>query len=520
MNIPSTPCPLCGEPCDERGGKIGKYDCYHPREYQRIISAQEVRLERTGIWADMGTGKTVASLTAIDSLHFAGLIQRVLVVAPLRVAQTTWPDEAEKWYHLRNVVVIPIVGSAAKRERLLAQFLPGQQVGDFVTVETRPQVYTINYENLPWLIKKLGKGNWPFDMVIADESTKLKGFRLNGGTERAKAMARPVIWKKINRFVELTGTPSPNGLQDLWGQAWFLDGGERLMRTYEAFKERWFYPKFDEYGISPHAHTQGDIEKHLKDIVVSIRAADYFDVKKPIPNTIYVDLPKEVRLKYRDMEREMFMQIQELVDNNRGAATVHDIEAVNAASRTMKCLQLASGAAYLPQELDEDGKPIGPRKWVEMHDAKIKALEDILEEAAGMPVLVAYHFKSDLVRLKKAFPKGRELDKNPQTQRDWNEGKIPVMFAHPASAGHGLNLQDGGNIVVFFSHDWNLEFFQQIIERIGPVRQIQAGHDRPVFIHYIVARDTVDEMVMERREGKKEVQEILLEAMKHKGIIT
>jgi SNF2 family DNA or RNA helicase len=193
------------------------------------------------------------------------------------------------------------------------------------------------------------------------------------------------------------------------------------------------------------------------------------------------------------MEREMFVQIGQ-----------HGVEAFSAASRTIKCLQLANGAAYV----DDDGR------WVDVHDAKLQALESVIEEAAGMPVLVAYHFKSDLARLQRAFPKGRVLDTESQTITDWNSGRIPVLFAHPASAGHGLNLQDGGNILVFFGHWWSLEEHQQIIERIGPTRQAQAGHNRAVFIHHIVAIDTVDELVLKRLETKREVQDLLLEAMK------
>ena len=233
----------------------------------------------------------------------------------------------------------------------------------------------------------------------------------------------------------------------------------------------------------------------MRDLCLSLDARDYFDISEPIVNVIRVELPTKARRLYKDMEREMFLALE--------CGT--EVEAFNAASKTIKCLQLANGAIYTDDTCSA---------FAEIHDAKLQALEDVIEEAAGMPVLVAYHFKSDLARLQRAFPKGRALDKDPQTIRDWNAGKIPVLFAHPASAGHGLNLQDGGNILAFFGHWWGLEQFQQIIERIGPTRQAQAGHDRPVFIHHIVAADTVDEIVMARRETKREIQDLLLEAMK------
>lgn len=246
-------------------------------------------------------------------------------------------------------------------------------------------------------------------------------------------------------------------------------------------------------------NAQAEIQEAVKDICITIDAKDWFDLQDPIVNTIYVDLPPAARKLYQRMEKEMFMEIES-----------DPVEAANAADRTMKCLQLANGAVYVGED--------DTRRWEHVHDGKIQALQEVVEEAAGMPVLVAYHFKSDLERLLKAFPKvGRHLDQDPQTIRDWNAGKIRVLFAHPASAGHGLSLQDGGNILVFFGHNWNLEEFQQMIERIGPTRQMQAGHDRPVFIHHIVARDTVDEVVMQRRESKRAVQDLLLDYMKVKG---
>jgi SNF2 family DNA or RNA helicase len=240
---------------------------------------------------------------------------------------------------------------------------------------------------------------------------------------------------------------------------------------------------------------QVEIQEKLKDVCLTISAKDWFDLRQPIVTNIEVILPVKARKHYNEMEKEMFTSLD----------TGHAIEAFNAAAKTQKCLQIANGAMYVGE---------GAIEWTELHKAKLDALDSVIEEAAGMPVLVAYHFKSDLARLLKAFPQGRQLDKNPQTIRDWNEGKIPVLFAHPASAGHGLNLQDGGNIIVFFGLNWNLEEHLQIIERIGPTRQLQAGYDRPVFIYRIIAKDTVDDLVLERLETKKEVQEILMTAMK------
>jgi len=451
---------------------------YTPRAYQGPITDHIIDNPRCGVWAGMGLGKTVATLTAIDLLFLTGEITKpVLVVAPLRVARTTWPDEVEKWNHLKNMTVVPVLGNETQRAMALRK---------------PAHVYTINYDNLVWLLDYLN-GEWPFSMVVADESTKLKGFRLRQGTKRAKALAR-VAHAKCDRFVNLTGTPAPNGLVDLWGQTWFLDAGQRLGRTFQAFSDRWFRTSYDGYGLEPMPHSQAEIEGKLRDLCLSLRAEDYFDIKKPIENKIYVDMPPPARALYLDMEREMFMQLEG-----------HEVEAFNAASRTMKCLQLANGAAYVDEKAT---------MWKEVHAAKLDALEEIIEEAAGMPVLVAYHFKSDLARLQARFKQGKVLDKNPKTMKDWNAGKIPLLFAHPASAGHGLNLQDGGNILAFFSLNWNLEEHQQIIERIGPTRQLQAGYNRPVFIHYIMAANTVEDMIFERLQGKKSVQDILLEAMR------
>lgn len=458
---------------------------FTPREYQHAIIEQVLDLPRCAIWAGMGMGKSVGTLTALDILELTEP-GPALVLAPLRVATSTWPDEAAKWAHLSNVEVSAVVGTPEERRAALK----------------RPAtIYTTNYDNLPWLVEHFGN-KWPFRKVVADESTKLKSFRLRQGGKRAHALGR-VAHCKIDRFIELTGTPSPNGLVDLWGQAWFLDQGVRLGRSFEAFKSRWF--QSIQVGTDRHAvrldplpFAQEQIEDRLRDLCLSLDARDWFDISEPIVNVIRVELPAKARRLYRDMEREMFLALD--------CGT--EVEAFNAASKTMKCLQLANGAIYTDAQCSA---------FAEVHDAKLQALEDVIEEAAGMPVLVAYHFKSDLARLQRAFPKGRALDKNPQAIRDWNAGKIPVLFAHPASAGHGLNLQDGSNILAFFSVNWNLEEHQQIIERIGPTRQAQAGHKRPVFIHFILASDTVDELVLRRLQTKREVQDILLDAIKLKG---
>jgi len=363
-------------------------------------------------------------------------------------------------------------------------------------------VYTCNYENLSWLVAHYGE-RWPFGHVIADECTRLKGFRLKQGTQRARALGT-IAHTKIRHFTGLTGTPSSNGLLDLWGQMWFVDAGQRLGRSFEAFRQRWFQKSFDGYGCAPLPFAQEEIQAAIRDVCLAIDAKDYFDLKTPIVNNIYVELPVAARKKYIEMEREMFTQIEG-----------RDVEAFNAAARTQKLLQLCNGAVYVDPLIESDAHPKA-KEWRELHDVKLDALESIVEEAGGMPILVSYEFRSDLARILRAFPQARVLDAKQSTEDDWNAGKIPMLLAHPMSAGHGLNLQDGGNILVFFSSNWSLELDMQIIERIGPVRQLQSGHDRNVYIHRIIASDTVDEVVMARREDKRTVQDVLLESLRRK----
>lgn len=461
---------------------------FKPWKYQGIAIDFMADHPRCNLWAGMGMGKTVSALTLLHAVYnIVGESDPTLVLAPYRVAASTWPNEARRWQHLADLTVSAAVGTA--EERLAA-------------LRKTAQVYTINYDNLPWLCDQFEGKPWPFKRVIADESTRLKSFRIRQGAVRAQRIGKHAH-ANVTGWVNLTGTPSPNGLKDLWGQQWFIDQGQRLGWTYSAFEQRWFAYRRERDAVTgrpdiktvilPGADEQ--IHARLADCTLSLNPRDWFNIREPIQKVVEVDMPPAVWRKYRELERKYIAEIDG-----------HQVDAVNAAAKSIKLLQLANGAVYY-----EEGK------HVEVHDEKLEALASIIEEAAGAPVMVAYHFKPDLARLQRAFPKGRVLDKKPQTIDDWNAGRIPILFAHPQSAGHGLNLQDGGNILVFYSHWWDLEQHDQIIERLGPMRQLQAGHDQWVYIYYIVVRNTMDETVMERRTSKRSVQDLLLDYMRRRA---
>lgn len=467
---------------------------FDPRPWQPAMIDHAIEHPRSALFAGMGVGKGVSALSALDAVSLVDDVYPALVLGTLRVARKVWSTEAAKWSHLKHLRVQKVIGTTAERATALRQ--PGD-------------LFTLNYENLPWLVDRLGE-DWPFKTVIADESTRLKNFRLRQGGKRAQALGK-IAHKRVRRWINLTGTPSPNGLRDLWGQTWFLDEGQRLGRTFDGFEQRWFaYKRITDAitkkpGIVPVIMPSADREIHdrIRDLCLSVDLADYVDLQEPIYTQVKVDLPPKARALYRDMEREMFIAL----------AGGHEIEAVNAASKTIKCLQLANGAVYL----DPDATESTVREFVEVHDRKLEALADIVGEAGGMPVIVAYQFKSDLARLLKAFPQGRVL-RTEQDEDDFKAGRIPILFAHPASAGHGIDgFQDVTNIMVFFGHWWDLELRDQIIGRIGPVRQMQSGHNRPVFIYDIVAEDTVDELVLARHNTKRSVQDLLLDAMKRRA---
>ena len=454
------------------------------RTYQWDIAHHIIDNPRCAVWASMGLGKTLATLVAIDMLDLLEDVKPVLIIAPLRVAKSTWPSEVKKWPVTQHLTCVFGGGTTKEREAAFAK---------------KADIYTINFESIPWLVEHF-EDLWPFKTVVVDESTRLKSYRTQQGSIRAKFLAR-VAHRYVNRMILLTGTPAPQGLTDLWGQMWFLDKGRRLGASFRAYEQRWF--RSEQVGASryakrlmPLAHARAEIEHALKDVCLTIDAKDHLTAEEPIHNVIPVALPPRAREIYDQMEQKFFAELDE-----------NDIEALSAAAKSMKCLQICAGAMYLEGKNDE---------WEVVHDEKIQALESVIEEAGGTPVLVAYKFKSDLARLLKAFPKGRALDQKSETIEQWNAGQIPVMFAHPQSAGHGLSLQHGGNILVFFSLDWSLEYYLQVIERIGPARQKQSGYDRPVFVHYLTVPDSVDELVLERLREKKSVQDVLLHAMKRR----
>jgi len=452
---------------------------FEPRDYQHRAIEHVRSLPACALHVGMGLGKTVAVLTALDHLMVLGEVRRVLVLAPLRVAVSTWPGEIAKWDHLQHLTVAVATGSAADRRNTIAQ-------GAMITC--------VNYDNAAWLVEQYG-ADWPWDTVVADESSRLK----NPSAKRFKALrgVRNRLNSPIKRWINLTGTPAPNGLLDLWSQVYLLDRGQRLGNRFYTFRSRYFRPTgYKGYKFVPHDWTQSKIEGEIADLCLTLQAEDYLTLSPLIINDIYVDLPPQAAAIYRDLETHFYVELEK-----------GDVDAGTAATLSMKCLQAASGALYL----DDD-----PSDWQTIHDAKIEALVDVIEEAAGAPVLVAYHWQSDLARLRAAFPQAQTLDAHGKVLDAWNRGEVPLLLVHPASCGHGLNLQDGGNILVFFSHWWALEDYLQVIERIGPTRQAQSGHNRPVFLHRLFARGTVDEAVRDRRDQKATVQQALLNHMKRR----
>jgi SNF2 family DNA or RNA helicase len=443
-------------------------------EHQRVGAKFLLDTPRAALWMPMGGGKTPTVLSVLDMLKIAGSnFFPALVIAPKRVAQVVWTGERDKWDAFQGLTITKILGERDDRLKALRR--------------KTTDIYVINYDNVQWLVELFAARSWPFKIVIGDESTKLKNFRLRGGGRRSTALSH--IAKHTGRWINLTGTPITNGLTDLWGQTWFLDFGHRLGRTYTQFLNRWFQE--DPYSRRVVTLPGADKEIHnaLKDITLAFKLEDILpDVKEPLRVPVEVELPPGARKLYDRMEREFFIELM---------STPEGIEAPTAMAKSMKLLQLASGAIYDADRITHD-----------VHDAKIEALQEIAENT-DENLLVAYHFKFDIVRIRRAFPEARVLE----TERDiddWNAGRIKMLLAHPLSAGHGIDLARGGRNIVFFTHTWDLELRQQIIERLGAARQVQIKSGLTVRIYDIIAKETLDVDVLERTTNKLTVQQALM----------
>jgi len=448
-----------------------------PHEYQTIARDFLLATPRGALYADMGMGKTGASLMALETLRFAGFDDPMLVIAPRRVALDTWPDEVAKWEQTKHLRIAPMVGTPEQRLNAL---------------RTPADIHTINYEQLPWLIETVGTDTWPWRAVIADESTKLKGMRTKGqGGLRTNVLA--TIARLTDYWWNLSGTPCPNGLKDLWGQYWYADFGRRLGTTHTAFMQRWFQREWSGYGVKPLAHANAEIHRLIADITLSLRARDWFDLTEPLVQNVVVKMPENLRGQYCELERDMFTELE--------CGT--EIEVFNAGALTGKCMQFANGAVYCPHP-----------QWRPVHTLKLEALESIVNESGGAQVMVAYGFQSDRDRILKAIPDSVDIS-TPKGLAAFKGGAKQVGVAHPASMGHGLDgLQDNCWTLVYFGYTWKLDDHQQILERIGPMRQVQCGHpERLVRVFNIVTEDTLDDVVLDRHRTKRSVQDLLMEYM-------
>jgi len=440
---------------------------YKPHNYQQFATDFILNQSICCLMLDMGLGKTVITLTALWQLALDSFdVSRVLVIAPKRVAEDTWPKELAKWEHLTGLTSSLVLGSAAERKAAL---------------QKKAFLYIINRENVAWLVKN---HYWDFDMVVIDE---LSSFKSNKA-ERFKAMKK--VRPMVTRIVGLTGTPAPNTLLDLWPQMYLMDMGQRLGRFIGGFRDRFFLPDKRNreivYSYKPREGAEDAIYALISDICISMKAADYLDMPERIDNRIEVSMSPKERKLYDDFQKDMVLSIDD-----------EELDAANAASLSNKLLQMANGAVY-----GED------KKVIPIHDRKLDALEDLVEAANGKPLLVAYWYKHDLQRIKARFKNARCIDTAKDID-DWNAGKIPLALIHPASAGHGLNLQDGGCTIVWFGLTWSLELYQQLNARLW-----RQGQKHTVVIHHIVTKGTHDEDVMRALENKDTRQSALIEAVR------
>lgn len=441
---------------------------YFPHDYQRYSTAFIINHPVSAVLLEMGLGKSVISLSAINELMLDYFdVSRTLVIAPLRVANSTWPDEIKKWDHLKHLNYSVVIGS--EKERLDALKKPAH-------------IYLINRENVDWLITKSGIP-WKFDMVVIDELSSFKSYQ----AKRFKSLLK--VRPKLKRIVGLTGTPSSNGLMDLWAEFRLLDMGERLGRYITYYRQNFFIPdKRNQqmiFSYKPKDGAEKKIYSLISDITISMKSKDFLKMPECVMNEVIVTLSDKEQKLYDSLKQDMVLSLEE-----------NEIDAINAAALSNKLLQMSNGAVY-----NDD------KESLHIHDRKLDALEDLIEGTNGKPVLVAYWFKHDLEKIKDRFDV-REI-KSAKDISDWNEGKIPVALIHPASAGHGLNLQAGGSTLIWFGLTWSLELYQQTNARL-----YRQGQDSTVVIHHILTKGTIDEDVMKALKAKEKIQDALIDSVK------
>lgn len=446
---------------------------FKPHPYQAYCISRLLSDPALGLLLDMGLGKTVITLTAINELQYNRFqVGRVLIVAPKKVAEATWQKEASKWDHLHHLRFSSVLGSAAKRIQAL---------------HSPADIWVVNRENVPWLVEYY-RNAWPFDMVVLDESSSFKNHK----AKRFKALTW--VRHSIHRIVELTGTPAPNGLLDLWAQIYLLDEGQRLGKKITHFRERYFDPdqrgRDMVYSYAPKPGADNAIRQLIGDICVSMKAEDYINLPDCLYNDIPVVLDSRAKVAYERLEKDTLLQVAEST-----------IDAGSAAVLTGKLLQLCNGAVY-----DDAGQ------MVEIHQCKLEAFLEVIESLQGQPVLVFYNFRHDLERLE-AVLAGTGLRVRRLTgatdEADWNGRKIDVLLAHPASCAYGLNLQAGGNHVIWFGLNWSLELYQQANKRLH-----RQGQTEKVIIHHLVVQGGVDEDVVAALHDKGDTQDRLMAALK------
>lgn len=441
-------------------------------DYQKAAVNHIITTPKSGLFLDMGLGKTVSTLTAINQLMFEELeITKTLIIAPKRVAESVWSAEIEKWPHLRHLTISKVIGT--EKQRLAA-------------LRVKADIYTMGRDNVAWLCGQYGGNFLPFDFVVIDELSSFK----NPKSIRFKSLKKAIA--EVPRVTGLTGTPAPNGMIDLWSQIYLLDRGERLGATITAYRDRYFRAGDRNgaiiYNYDIREGAADSIHSQIQDICISMKKEDYLDMPARINNYIEIEMPPAIEAKYNEFEKEQVLEM---------FGTDKEISAINAAALSTKLMQFANGAVY-----DED------REVHHLHDLKLDALEEIIEAANGHPVLVAWTFQHDRDRILKKFKNAVQLSTD-QHIKDWNAKKIPILMMHPASGGHGLNLQAGGHIIAWFGSTWSLELYQQFNARLD-----RQGQPNPVVVNHIGIKGTIDSDVLAALERKTKGQDGLMEAVK------